>query len=144
MTVKTFMMKKEDVRRDWYVVDASTLPLGRLAAQVAKILQGKNKPTYTPHVDTGDFVIVINARKVKLTGKKLEQKTYYHHTGFRGGLKAIPAAKLLEQKPERVIELAVRRMLPKTRLGRAMFKKLKVVAGNTHPHQAQKPKVLNL
>jgi len=144
ISVKTYMMKKEEVQPDWYLIDAADTSLGRIAARTALILQGKNKPTYTPHVDTGDFVVVVNAEKVKLTGKKLEQKFYYHHSGYVGGLKARPVARLLTNRPEEIIELAVKRMLPKTRLGRAMFKKLKVYSGPVHRHQAQAPRPLEI
>jgi large subunit ribosomal protein L13 len=138
------MMKKEEVKPDWYLIDAADTSLGRIAARTALILQGKNKPTYTPHVDTGDFVVVVNAEKVKLTGRKLDQKIYYHHSGYVGGLKARPVARLFANRPEEIIELAVKRMLPKTRLGRAMFKKLKVYAGPVHRHQAQAPRTLEI
>jgi large subunit ribosomal protein L13 len=133
------MAKPHEVERKWYVVDAKGKTLGRLASEVATILRGKHKPTYTPHVDTGDFVIVINASQVELTGKKLQKKIYYRHSGYPGGLKAISAGDLRATKPERMIELAVKGMLPKTKLGRAQFKKLKVYAGPEHPHQAQQP-----
>jgi large subunit ribosomal protein L13 len=135
----TYMAKPHEVERKWYVVDAKGKTLGRLASEVATILRGKHKPTYTPHVDTGDFVIVINASQVELTGKKLQKKIYYRHSGYPGGLKAISAGDLRATKPERMIELAVKGMLPKTKLGRAQFKKLKVYAGPEHPHQAQQP-----
>ena len=134
-----------DVVRSWYVVDAADLVLGRLATRVASVLRGKHKPTFTPHVDTGDHVIVINARKVKLTGRKLEQKTYYRHTGYPGGIKSITAGKLLEgPHADRVVRSAVRGMLPKNSLGRKMLGKLKVYAGPDHPHAAQKPQELPL
>jgi large subunit ribosomal protein L13 len=139
--MKTFMAKKEEVKRDWWVVDASGIPLGRLASQVAKLLMGKHKPIYTPHVDTGDFVIVVNAEKIKLTGKKAEEKIYYRHTGYLGHLKKIPYGRLREERPDLMVKLAVKGMLPKNRLGRKMLKKLKVYAGSEHPHQPQKPKV---
>jgi len=142
--MKSFMAKAEQIQRKWYVVDAENKPLGRLASEVAKILRGKNKPTYTPHVDTGDFVIVINAEKVLLTGKKLDQKVYRYHTGFPGGLKEIKYKHLLERRPEKAVELAVKGMLPKNSLGRAMYRKLKVYEGSEHEHQAQKPEVLTL
>jgi len=138
------MAKPEEVKREWYLVDAKGKTLGRLASEIAKILRGKHKPIYTPHVDCGDYVIVINAEKIRVTGKKLDDKIYYHHSGYMGGLKAIPLRRMLEKHPERVIELAVKRMLPKNRLGRAMLKKLKVYAGEEHPHQAQKPKKLEI
>lgn len=142
--MKTYMPKGQEIDRKWYVVDATDKPLGRLASEIAKILRGKNKPIYTPHADTGDFVIVINASKVKLTGKKLEQKMYRHHTGYPGGLKEVPYAQFLAKSPEKVIELAVKGMLPKNSLGRAMYKKLNVYAGPTHENEAQKPEVLEL
>ncbi len=142
--VKTFVMKKEAVKHDWYVIDAQDKVLGRLAARVAIMLQGKNKPTYTPYVDTGDFVIVTNAGKIQITGTKSIKKIYYHHTGWRHGLKARPYSKLSAAKPTEIIELAVKRMMPKTRLGRAMFKKLKVYAGPGHRHAAQKPKAVGI
>lgn len=139
---KTFMAKPGEVERKWYVIDASDQPLGRLASRVATILRGKNKPEFTPYVDTGDFVIVVNGAKVRLTGRKLDQKRYYRHTGYPGGIKETTARALLAQHPERVIENAVRGMLPDGTLGRAQFRKLKVYAGPNHPHQAQKPQVL--
>lgn len=144
MTQKSYLAKNEEVERKWYVVDAEGKSLGRLAAQIAKVLQGKHKPTYTPHVDTGDYVIVINAEKVVLTGKKLTQKKYYRHSGYPGGLKEQTAKEILEKYPERLIEKAVKGMLPKTKLGRHMYKKLKVYAGSNHPHEAQKPEKLEL
>ncbi len=137
--MKTFMAKKEEAERSWYVIDAAGLTLGRLAAKISLLLTGKNKPTYTPHVDTGSFVIIVNAEKIRLTGRKLDQKNYYHYTGYQGGLKRITAGKLLETHPDRLIRFAVRGMLPKNRLGRAMLKKLKVYAGPEHKHTAQKP-----
>ena len=130
------------VERDWFVVDAKDQILGRLATRVATILRGKHKPTYTPHVDDGDFVIVLNARHVRLSGRKLEQKTYYRHTGYPGGIRSVNAARLLETHPERVLERAVRGMLPKGPLGRRMARKLKVYADAEHPHAAQKPEPL--
>jgi len=142
--MKSFMAKAEQIQRKWYIVDAEGKPLGRLASEVAKILRGKNKPTFTPHVDTGDHVIVLNAEKVLLTGKKLEQKMYRYHTGFPGGLKEIKYKHLMEKRPEKAIELAVKGMLPKNSLGRAMFRKLNVYKGTEHEHQAQKPEVLTL
>jgi large subunit ribosomal protein L13 len=132
------------VRRDWYVVDASGKTLGRLATQLATRLRGKHKPQYTPHVDTGDHIIVINAEKIAVTGNKLADKTYYWHTGAIGGIKSRTLDKMLAQHPERVIEIAVKGMLPKNPLGRAMFKKLHVVTGEKHPHAAQQPKPLDL
>ncbi|WP_124726433.1 50S ribosomal protein L13 [Staphylospora marina] len=140
----TYMAKPMEVERKWYVVDAKGKTLGRLASEVAKILRGKHKPQYTPHVDTGDFVIVINAAQVELTGKKWSKKMYYRHSGYPGGLKVTPAAEMRAKHPERLIELAVKGMLPKNTLGRQQFKKLKVYAGSEHPHEAQKPEVLEL
>ena len=137
--MKTFMAKPGEVERKWYVVDATDLVLGRLASNVAAVLRGKNKPIFTPNVDTGDFVIVINADKVRLTGKKLEQKYYRYHTGYIGGLKEIQYKDMMEKKPVLALELAVKGMLPKNSLGRKMFKKLKVYAGSEHPHAAQQP-----
>ena len=135
----TYMAKPQDVDQKWYVVDAAGKTLGRLATEVATLLRGKHKPTYTPHIDTGDFVIVINSSQITLTGKKLEQKKYYRHSGFPGGLKSITAEGLRATRPERMIELAVKGMLPKGPLGRSQLKKLKVYAGAEHPHQAQQP-----
>ena len=139
---KTFVAKPADIEREWYVVDATDLTLGRLATQIASVLRGKHKPEYTPHEDVGDFVIVINAEKVQVTGRKLDQKMYYHHTGYPGGIKSITLRKQLQKHPERVIEHAVKGMLPRGPLGRRQFKKLKVYAGSEHPHQAQLPKPL--
>lgn len=144
MRQKTFQAKKEDLDRKWYVVDATGKTLGRLASQVASILRGKHKPTYTPHVDTGDFVIVVNADKVHLTGRKLQKKIYYRHTGYPGGLRARTAREMLATRPERMIELAVWGMLPHNSLGRRQFRKLKVYRGSEHPHAAQKPEVLDI
>lgn len=141
---KTYVTKEEDVQRDWYVVDASGQTLGRLAARVASVLRGKHKPVYSPSVDAGDFVIVVNAEKVQVTGRKLDQKMYYRHSGYPGGLKEITLRNLLQQHPTRVIEHAVRGMLPKNRLGRQVFRHLKVYAGSEHPHEAQQPKALEL
>ena len=135
--MKTFSAKKEAVERAWYLVDAEDKVLGRLASQLARILRGKTKAIYTPHVDTGDFVVVINAEKIRLTGKKMESKVYYRHSGYPGGLKSTTARSLLAKKPEWVLRNAVKGMLPKNPLGRKMFKKLKVYAGPEHPHQAQ-------
>ncbi|AEH45239.1 ribosomal protein L13 [Thermodesulfatator indicus DSM 15286] len=143
-TSQTPMLKKEEVKRPWYVVDAKGKTLGRLASIIAYRLQGKHRPDYTPHVDAGDFIVVINADKIKLTGKKLDQKIYWRHSGYMGGIKLTPAKKMLNKKPEEVIRLAVKRMLPKNRLGRKMLKKLKVYRGETHPHTAQKPKALEI
>ena len=138
-TYKTPFLPKEKVDRKWYVVDAAGKTLGRLCSKIAFKLQGKDKPNYTPHVDNGDFIIVINAEKIKVTGNKLQDKIYYHHSGYIGGLKEINLKKLLQTYPERVIFHAVKGMLPKSRLGRKMLKKLKVYAGPDHPHKAQKP-----
>jgi large subunit ribosomal protein L13 len=143
-TMKTFVAKPNEVKRKWYVVDAEGLVLGRMASEIAKILRGKHKPDFTPHVDTGDYIIVINADKVVLTGKKADQKLYRRHSGHPGGLKEIKYKHLMERKPELAIELAVKRMLPKNSLGRAMFKKLKVYRGSEHNHVAQKPEKLEL
>lgn len=142
--MKTFMANPANIERKWFVVDAEGKTLGRLAVEVAKVLRGKNKPTYTPHVDTGDHVIVVNAEKVVLTGKKLEQKTYFRHSGYPGGTTFTTAGKMLATKPERVVEAAVKGMLPKNSLGRQMFRKLNVYAGPNHPHSAQQPEVLEL
>jgi len=138
--MKTFNIKKEEINRDWYVVDGQGKILGRLASEIARRLRGKHKPVYTPHLDTGDFVIVVNADKVALTGNKREQKLAYRHSGYPGGLRAVPYAELLEKRPERAVEKAVRGMLPKTSLGRDQLRKLKVYAGGEHPHVAQQPK----
>jgi len=140
--MKTQFAKKGDVDRRWYVVDAKDAVLGRLAVKVATYLRGKNKPVFTPNVDTGDFIIVINAGKVRLTGKKQTDKMYYHHSGYIGGIKAKSAKDLLEERPEKIIEQAVWGMLPKNRLGRTMIKKLKVYRGTEHPHKAQSPEIL--
>ncbi|HWR09802.1 50S ribosomal protein L13 [Sporomusa sp.] len=140
--MKTFMANPADIKRKWYVVDAEGQTLGRLAVEVAKVLRGKNKPIFTPHVDTGDHVIVVNADKIVLTGKKLEQKTYFRHSGYPGGTTFTPAGKMLADKPQRVIEMAVKGMLPKNTLGRQMYRKLNVYAGANHPHSAQQPEVL--
>ena len=142
--MRTYTVKPADIQREWYVVDAAGCNLGRLASKVATILRGKHKPIYTPSMDVGDFVIVINADKIAVTGKKLTQKMYYRHSLYPGGLKEISLKRLLEMHPTRVVELAVRGMLPKNRLGRAIIKKLKVYAGASHPHAAQKPKPLEL
>ena len=142
--MKTFVPKAAEIDRKWYVVDAEGLVLGRLASQVANILRGKNKPIYTPNVDTGDFVIIINADKVVLTGKKLDQKVFYHHSGYAGGLKETKYRKLMAEKPELAVRHAVEGMLPKGPLGRQMAKKLKVYAGDQHEQAAQKPEVLEL
>jgi len=140
--LNTYMAKASDVQRKWYVVDAEGVVLGRLASQVASILRGKNKPIYTPHVDTGDYVIILNADKVVLTGKKLDQKIYYKHSGFAGGLKETPYRRLLAEKPEFAVQKAIIGMLPKGPLGRKMAKKMKVYAGTEHEHAAQQPEVL--
>jgi large subunit ribosomal protein L13 len=137
--VRTYSPKPGDVQRQWHVIDASDVVLGRLATQTATLLRGKHKPTFAPHVDTGDFVIIVNAGKVALTGNKREQKVAYRHSGYPGGLRRIPFSELLEKRPERAVEQAVRGMLPKTSLGRQMLKKLKVYAGPEHPHGAQQP-----
>lgn len=142
--MKTYTAKPADIERKWYVVDAQGQTLGRLSSQIATILRGKHKPMYTPHMDCGDFVIVINAEKVWTTGRRLDQKVYYRHSGYPGGLKERTLREQLQKFPERVIESAVRGMLPKNKLGRQMFKKLKVYAGSEHPHQAQQPEVLEL
>ena len=142
--MSTFMAKPSNVERQWYVIDAQGLTLGRLASQVAMILRGKNKPTFTPHIDTGDYVIVVNASEMKLTGKKLDQKIYAYHTGYAGGRKEIKYRRLMETKPEFVLKHAVRGMLPKGPLGNAMFKKLHVYGGAEHEHQAQKPEVFEV
>jgi len=142
--MKTFMAKKEEVEHKWWLVDAQGQVLGRLASKIAHILQGKHKSTYTPHLDTGDFVVVINAEKIVLTGKKLTQKKYKHYSGYPGGLKEVPAEEVLKRKPTQLLRLAVRRMLPKTKLGRKMLTKFKIYAGGEHPHQAQKCEPLSL
>ena len=142
--MKTYTVRRGDIRREWYVVDAQGKTLGRLASEIAKILRGKHKPIYVPHLDCGDYVIVVNAEKVRVTGKKLDQKFYYRHSGYPGGLKSINLRDQLQKHPTRVLEAAIRGMLPKNRLGRAMIKKLKVYAGDLHPHQAQQPKALEL
>jgi large subunit ribosomal protein L13 len=142
--MRSYVAKPAEVTRRWFVVDAADQPLGRLCSKIASILRGKNKPTFTPHVDTGDFVIVINAEKVKLTGNKLETKYYYKHSGFPGGFRAEMYRDLMKRKPTFAIEKAVKGMLPKNPLGRAMHDKLKVYAGPTHPHSAQKPEALSL
>ncbi|HAV42789.1 TPA: 50S ribosomal protein L13 [bacterium] len=142
--MKTFTSRKEDVKHNWYVVNAEDKILGRLASQVAHILRGKHKPIYSPHLDAGDYVVVINAEKVKLTGKKLEEKFYYRHSGYPGHLKSFQCKDLLTTHPERVITLAVKGMLPHNRLGRQMLTKLKVYRGNVHPHSAQQPKELGI
>lgn len=142
--MKTYSVKQADIARDWYLVDAEGVVLGRLASELAKILKGKNKPMYSPHLDVGDHVVVVNADKVVLTGDKAEKKKYYRHSGYPGGLREISYGALMRDKPELVVEKAVRGMLPKNRLGRSMLKKLHVYAGPHHPHQAQKPRSLDL
>ncbi len=142
--MKSFLAKPAEVERAWHLVDASQVSLGRMASRIALILQGKHKPSYTPGVDSGDFVVVTNAAKLVVTGRKAQQKVYRYHTGWVGGLKEVPFERMLERHPERIIQLAVRRMLPKTVLGKQMLSKLKVYAGAEHPHQAQDPKALSL
>lgn len=142
--MKTFVAKPETVKRDWYVVDAEGKTLGRLATEIARRLRGKHKPEYTPHVDTGDYIVVVNAEKVAVTGNKAQDKMYYSHTGFPGGIKSISFEKLIAKKPEMVIQKAVKGMLPRGPLGRAMFRKLKVYAGTEHNHTAQQPKQLDI
>ena len=142
--MKTYMPGGETIERKWYVVDATDLTLGRLATKIATVLRGKHKPIYTPYLDTGDYVIVVNAEKVKVTGKKLEEKIYWHHTGWVGGQKRTTLKRMLQVHPERVIEHAVKGMLPKNTLGRAMGKKLKVYAGPEHPHAAQQPREIKI
>ena len=140
--MNSFMANPAKVERKWYVVDATGYTLGRMASEVAKVLRGKNKPVFTPHVDTGDYVIVVNADKIKVTGKKLDQKIYYHHSDYVGGMKETTLREMLAKKPEKVVELAVKGMLPKGPLGREMFTKLHVYAGAEHPHAAQQPEAL--
>lgn len=142
--MKTFSAKPETVRRDWYVIDATDKVLGRLSTEIARRLRGKHKPEYTPHVDTGDYIVVVNADKIRVTGNKESDKMYYHHTGYIGGIKSTNLAKLRAEHPERIIEHSVKGMLPKNALGRAMFKKLKVYAGDSHNHAAQQPKPLEI
>lgn len=142
--MKTFSAKPETVKRDWYVVDATGLTLGRLATEVASRLRGKHKPEYTPHVDTGDYIVIVNAEKIHVTGNKVQDKIYYSHTGFPGGLKSMNFEKLNQRAPERIIELAVKGMLPRNPLGRAMYRKMKVYAGASHPHAAQQPQELKV
>ena len=140
--MKSFMASPATIERKWYVVDASGYTLGRLASEVAKVLRGKNKPIFTPHIDTGDYVIIVNADKVKVTGRKLDQKIYYHHSEYVGGMKETTLREMMAKKPAKVVELAVKGMLPKGPLGRQMYKKLHVYAGPEHNHQAQQPEVL--
>ncbi len=146
IVLKTYIAKEQEIQdsKRWYIVDAQGKVLGRLASQIATILRGKHKPFYSPHQDVGDYVIVINAEKVRLTGNKMKQKIYFRHSGYIGGGKYTPISLMLQKHPERIVEFAVKRMLPKNALGRKMFKKLKVYAGSNHPHQAQKPEVLEL
>jgi large subunit ribosomal protein L13 len=142
--MSTQVAKQNEVNRSWYVIDLNEQVLGRAATEIARILRGKHKPIYTPSVDTGDFVVVVNAEKVKLTGRKLGVKTYYHHTGYPGGIRGITADKLLEKRPEELLRIAVRGMLPKNKLGRQMLRKLKIYSGGDHPHTAQQPKAMSL
>ena len=142
--MRTYSAKPETVERDWYVVDATNRPIGRLASEIAKRLRGKHKPVFTPHVDTGDYIIVINAEKIGVTGNKRTDKMYYRHSGYPGGLKTISLEKLLAKAPERVLEIAVKGMLPKGPLGRVMYRKLRVYAGGEHKHTAQQPKTLSI
>ena len=142
--MNSFMANPAKVERKWYVVDATGYTLGRLASEVAKVLRGKNKPIFTPHIDTGDYVIIVNAEKIKVTGKKLDQKIYYHHSGYVGGLKETKYSKLMAEKPEFAVKHAILGMMPKGPLGRQMARKLRVYAGAEHPHEAQKPEVLEL
>lgn len=142
--MKTYTPKRDDIERKWYVVDADDRVLGRLATGIARVLRGKHKPMYTPHLDTGDYVVVVNAEKVRLTGNKADQKTYFRHSGYMGGEKHIPFRKMIAERPEEVITLAVKGMLPKNNLGRLMRKKLKVYAGPEHPHEAQQPQPLEI
>ena len=142
--MKTFVAKEQDIAKKWYVVDAKDRVLGRLATQIAMRLRGKHKPVFTPHADTGDFVVVVNADKIALTGKKWDKKIYYHHTGYIGGLKQISAKELLEKKPEDILRFAVKGMLPKNSLGRRQLKKLKIYVGTDHPHEAQQPEILEI
>lgn len=142
--MKTFSAKAHEVKRDWYIIDASGKVLGRLATEIARRLRGKHKAEYTPHVDTGDYIVITNADKVMVTGRKFKQKMYHRHSGFPGGIKSVPFDKMQKNKPERIIELAVKGMLPKGSLGREMYRKLKVYAGHEHPHAAQQPKQLEI
>jgi large subunit ribosomal protein L13 len=144
LIVRTFTQKQAEIERDWYVVDAQGETLGRLASRIAPILKGKHKPSYTPHLDCGDFVIIVNAEKVRVTGRKLDQKFYHRHSGYPGGLRSTSLRDQLDKYPERVLQAAIRGMLPKNKLGRRMIKKLKVYAGDAHPHDAQQPKPLDL
>ena len=142
--MKTFSAKKDAVERNWYLIDAKDKVLGRIAVEIARRLRGKHKPIYTPHADAGDFIIVVNAEKIALTGKKLDDKFYYRHTGYPGGIKSVTAGKLQQRKPGEILKIAVKGMLPKNTLGRMMLKKLKVYAGSDHPHEAQRPQPLEL
>ena len=142
--MKTLSIKQEDVRRSWYVIDATDRTLGRLSTQIAIRIRGKHKAEFTPHVDTGDYVVVINAEKVRVTGNKLNDKIYNHHTGFPGGIKSISLAKVMQKSPEKAVEMAVKGMMPKSKLGRSMISKLKVYAGSEHPHAAQQPQPLEI
>ena len=142
--MKTFSAKPADVKRDWFVVDATDRTLGRLSTEIARRLRGKHKAEYTPHVDTGDYIVVVNAEKIRVTGNKAQDKVYYKHTGYIGNMKAFTFEKMIERAPQRVLEIAVKGMLPKNPLGRAMFRKLKVFAGPTHPHAAQQPQALDI
>jgi len=142
--MKTFSAKPEEVRRDWYLVDATDKTLGRLSAEIARRLRGKHKPQYTPHVDTGDYIVVVNAEKIRVTGNKLKDKMYHHHTGYIGNMKSVPLEKLLEKSPERALQFAVKGMLPRNALGRKMFSKLRVFAGPVHNHEAQQPIPLDI
>lgn len=144
MRVKSWTPTPKDIQREWWVVDAEGKTLGRLASQVAHILKGKHKPTYAPHMDVGDFVIITNCDKIRVTGRRMDDKMYYRHTGYHGGLRTTSLRDMLDRRPERVLELAIKRMLPKNRLGRQMYRKLKVYAGATHPHEAQQPKKLEI
>jgi large subunit ribosomal protein L13 len=142
--MKTFVAKEQEIEKKWYLVDAENRILGRLATQIAVRLRGKHKPIFTPHADTGDFIVVVNADKIALTGSKLDKKNYYRHSGYMGGLKTIPARRLLEKKPDEVLRLAVKGMLPKNSLGRRQLKKLKIYTGPDHPHTAQEPEKLEI
>jgi large subunit ribosomal protein L13 len=144
MQRRTYSAKPGEVARGWHLIDADGQPLGRMASRIARILQGKHRPTYTPHVDTGEFIVVVNAEKVKLTGRKLEQESHRYFTGYPGGLRIIPVKEMLAKNPDEVIRLAVRRMMPKTKLGKDMMTKLKVYAGDKHPHEAQRPVALDV
>jgi large subunit ribosomal protein L13 len=142
--MKTYTPKADDIQKTWWIVDAAGLPLGRMATEIARVLRGKHKPMFTPHLDTGDHVIVINASQVRLTGNKADQKTYFRHSGYMGGERHIPFKRMLATHPDRVVELAVKGMLPKNKLGRSLHKKLRVYANDQHPHQGQNPQVLEI